>query len=165
MLFLFIFVLSGCGVGEKLIEKQVEKNVEKQMNEQMGADVDVDMNKNSVNIVTEDGASIQVGEGTVLPKGFPDDVYVGDGDIVSASKNLSGEGFQVTMVSNKNIDYLKQKYTGEVTTAGWDIDSDMSMAGVTIVTANKDNRVLSLSFSPDTEQEGKAMIVLIVMEN
>ncbi len=162
-IFLFVTVLgiavlfSGCGE-KTLVEKGIEKNIEKSL----GGDAQVDLDSGAVNIQTKEG-SIQVGGNIKLPEGFPTDVYLIEGKILSAMNNFVGEGYQVSVLTDKSIAEAKALYQEKLPADGWTIESTMDYGEMVGINAKKDGRQVSLVFTTDSES-GQTSVVLTVTE-
>jgi len=142
-----VVVLSGtlllAGCGEK---KAAEKAVEKASN---GA-VDVDIDNNKVTINTNEG-TIEVGDSVKLPSDFPSDVYVIDGTIKGVTHISENKGYTVSIETTKSVSQAKTEYENELKEEGWNITFSMNIQNGASMTAEKDNRNLTVSISSDGE--------------
>ena len=154
-----LVVLSGCGQ-KSLTEKQLENAVE----DSMGQNVDVDMGNGEVKITTEDGSVMEVGGGVSIPTDFPKDVYVVDGDIASAMKNVMGAGYQSTLSNGKTVSENQAIYEEELIKEGWTIGQSFAMGDTVMLSANKDDRTTSVTISIDPDNEGTTMVIINAME-
>lgn len=132
------FLFSGCTkkVAEKTTEKIIEKNV--------GSEANVDLNNDQLTIENEQGV-YQVGEKVSLPDGFPDDVYVIDGNIVAAMAMTEDQGYSVSVVTNKSVSEVKSEYEEKLKSADWNINLRMDYGESATLSATKANRTVSVS--------------------
>ena len=148
-----IFVVSGCGQ-KSLLENKIEKELEKSL----GGNAQVNLGDNSMKIETEQG-SIQVGGNASLPKDFPTDIYVIDGEIISAMKNVMGVGYQVAIKTNTSVKDVKELYEKKMKEAGWTIVSSMDLGTASVVSASKGKRQLTVSAGTEEGKEGTAVVL------
>ncbi|MFA6427356.1 MAG: hypothetical protein WCW16_02835 [Candidatus Magasanikbacteria bacterium] len=151
----FIFTASGCGQ-KTLVENQMERQLEKNL----GGDAKVQVDGENVNIQTQQG-SLQVGENVSLPQDFPSDVYVIDGQLMSAMKNVAGAGFQVVVKSDKSVKDAQELYENKLKEQGWTITASMDLGTASVVSAKKDERVVTVSIG--TEEGKKELTVIITI--
>ncbi len=153
----FTLFLSGCGT-ESLTEKQIEKDLEKSL----GGNSEVDLNNGAINLQTAEG-SLQVGGEINLPDGFPSDVYILDGKILSAMQNFGANGYQVIVSTNKSIAEAQTLYNEKIKKDGWNIQNTMNLGTSFIVSAVKDTRTLSVSIG-DGDEVGVVSIIVTVTD-
>lgn len=146
-----IFV-AGCG--QKIVEKSFENNLE----QKIGGDVDI--SENNINIQTEAG-SLQAGDKTTLPAGFPEDVYIVDGKLVAAYKDNANNGFVVNIQTNKTTAEVKKLYKENLEDNGWNIVLDTSQGGVVSFMLQKDQRNIMIGAE---EKDGLTSVTLIVSQ-
>jgi len=156
---LLVGVVSGCGQ-KSLTEKQMEKA----MGDGMGKDVNVDLSSGEVKIVTEDGSIMEVGGDVSLPADFPKDVYVMEGKIISAMKNVMGAGHQIMIGTTKSVQEVKEIYEEELVKEKWVIGSSLAMGDIVMLSANKDDRTVSITISIDEEDENMVIAIINVVE-
>jgi len=151
-------VLTASGCGEKtLVENQMERQLEKNL----GGDAKVQVDGENVNIQTEQG-SLQVGEDVSLPQDFPSDVYVIDGQLMSAMKNVVGAGYQVVVKSDKTPKDAQELYETKLKEQGWKITTSMNLGTAAVVSAQKGKRVVSVSLGTEEGKDGLAVIITVV---
>lgn len=132
--------LAGCGqsIGEKMTEKMIES--------QMGENADIDLKNGSVRVTTDEG-TFDMG-GAKLPDDWPTDapVYAGAKITYSASMNpVTGKaGKAVMFTTTDTAAKVLAYYKGALADEGWVTSSMMEGQGTSIITATKDDRVLSL---------------------
>lgn len=138
------FLFSGCTkkVAEKTTEKIIEKNV--------GSEANVDLNNDQLTIETEQGV-YQAGEQVSLPYGFPDDVYVIDGNIVAAMAMTEEQGYSVSVVTNKSVSEVKSEYEEKLKAADWNINLRMDYGESATLSATKANRTVSVSATASSD--------------
>lgn len=144
--------LSGCG--KKTAEKAAEKVIEKATNGQ----ADVDVSGNTVKINTNTG-SYAYGDKVDLPSDFPSDVYVIDGTIKTASSDKQYGSFAVSIETSKSVSDVKSDYESKLKDKGWNITYSASAQDSSSITAEKDNRSVSVFIS---SSEDKTMVILSV---
>ncbi|PLX25641.1 hypothetical protein C0580_02010 [Candidatus Parcubacteria bacterium] len=154
---LFLVLLLGVsvlttGCGKSANEKAAEKSLEASM----GANADVNIEGDNVNIKTDDG-TWSAGENISLPEGWPEDVYVTEGNILAAASNSLGNS--LTIVSEKSVAELKKEYQEKVSENGWEINMSFDTEGNVLYGAEKDDRSLSVTISTDDEGQTTVMII------
>ncbi len=95
----------------------------------LGGDVEVD--GDSVTVETEDGSVTMSGSEGELPDGFPSDFPIYDGvdiDSVSTIEGDSGTDYYINLYSDDSPKDVYDWYKSELSSAGWNIDSDLYMA-------------------------------------
>ncbi len=149
------FLFSGCTkkVAEKTTEKIIEKNV--------GSEANVDLNNNQLTIETEQSV-YQTGEQVSLPDGFPDDVYVIDGNIVAAMAMTEDQGYSVSVVTNKSVSEVKSEYEEKLKAADWNINLRMDYGESATLSATKANRTVSVSA---TASSGGTTVTIVTGNN
>ncbi len=152
ILLMFIVFTSGCG--SKIVEKNLEKDLEKQLNAK------VDLSGDNISIQTEAG-SLQAGDKTTLPEDFPEDVYIIEGDLLSAYKDNNMNSFVINIKTSKNINEIKQIYKEKLAENNWQTLLDFSQENSLSVSAQKDNRNLTVAAS----EEDVGMTVTIIVGN
>lgn len=151
----FAVLLTGCTkkVAEKTTESATERAIERATNSQ----VDVDLATNSVKINTN-GGSYQFGGNVALPTGFPDDVYIIDGTLTSATTATENSGYTVSIETTKSVEEAKALYETQLKNEGWTIALSMQYESSAAVGGQKGNRNVSVSIAQDTP--GKTLVVL-----
>jgi len=147
----FALFISGCGT-KSLVENQIEKN--------LGDDTKVDLNDESISIQTKEG-SLQVGGTINLPEGFPSDVYIIEGQILSAMQNFGSAGYQVIISTSKSIAETQILYSEKLKSEGWDIQNIMNLGAGSILSAVKDKRTLSVSIG-NGDEAGVVSVIITV---
>lgn len=153
-----VSIISGCGQNN-LMENKMEKELEKNL----GGKADVDMNNGGVKIETEQG-SIQVGGEVSLPKDFPTDIYVIDGKLVSAMKNVMGAGFQVAVQSNLSMQEIKSMYQIKLKEQGWVITNVSDLPNGTMVSGQKGKRQVVVAAGIEENVEGIMVMITSIEE-
>ena len=156
--FVLMFITTGCGV-DNLVENKMERDLQKQL----GGDVDIDMDNGEINIQTEDG-SFQAGGNVKIPEDFPEDVYVVEGELISAMKNVVGVGTQVMISTDKSISEVAELYNGKLVEEDWDIQVSMNLGEGAMLSAVKGERQVSVSVN-EGEDSKTAVILTIVEKN
>ena len=130
-----VLTLSGCGksLSDRVTEGIIEKST--------GGNADVDVSNGSMNIDVE-GMNFQVGEDVKLPEDFPKDVYLPENKLLSAITNE--KSYTITFeVADKAEDAYKD-YQEKLKAESWKVISTGSYEKMFTLTAEKENRMLSL---------------------
>jgi len=128
----------------------------------LGGQAQVDLGNNSMNIQTDQG-SLQVGGNVSLPKDFPADIYVIEGQLMSAMKNVMGAGYQVAIKSNANLKDAKELYEKKLKEQGWTIAQSADLGTTSMLLATKGKRQVSVTIGTEEGKEG-LVIMLTVMD-
>ena len=139
----FVFMLAGCGLGQKTAENTAENMAENAIEKETGGNADVDIEKDKVDIKTEDG-SMQAGEDVSLPADFPKDVYVFEGKIKTVIQSNETAGFSVSIETDKAVESIKSIYEEKLKADGWKITGSMVIGDSITVVGEKDNRTVSI---------------------
>jgi hypothetical protein len=137
-------VLTGCG--QNVSQTASEKATEKIIEQQTGGQAKVDINKDNLKVESKDG-NIEVGQNVKLPEGFPKDVYVIAGNIISAFSEPTKENYTVSIEINKDLNEVAALYQEKLKADGWQITGNMSYGDVTSVVAEKDSRTATVMIS------------------
>lgn len=116
--------LSACG-GDDLASGLAERAVE----QAGGGEVDVEIGDGGESFSITDGEGNVVASGQGLPDGFPAEVPLVDAEILSgvSAGGASGEGWAVTMLSDRPADELVDEATGLLEEAGFSAEGQGSM--------------------------------------
>jgi len=136
-------LLTGCGktAAELTAEKIIENN--------LGGNADVNIKGDSVNIETDQG-NWQAGQGASLPDNWPADIYVPEGNIITAINTGLNQG--ITVVVDKSVAELKDEYKEQMAGLGWNSTTEFSIDNSVILGAEKDGRLLSISIVSEDNQ-------------
>jgi len=146
-------LVTGFGsCGKKAAEKTIESSIEKST----GGQVDVDVDKDSVKIETNEG-TFESGENVSLPSGFPSDVYVVDGTVTSATSSAE-DAYTVTIETSKSVNAVKELYESKLASDGWDISMTMTFEDSATLGGEKDDRTVTVSIGEDSD--GKTFVIL-----
>ena len=154
----FTLLSSGCGQ-----KSAVENKIKNELEKSVGGDVSVEVGENKINIQTEQG-SLQVGGKVTLPKNFPSDVYIIDGELMSAMNNVGTPGFQIAIKSSLSLAEASKLYQTKLKEQGWKILKAMDIGTASIVMAQKDNRQLTVTMGTEAGREGLAVMLNLVDE-
>ena len=153
--------LTGCG--KSLVEKQMEKKIQKEIGKDFNVDIDGD--GETVKIVGEDGSVMQGGENVKLPKDFPKDVYIIDGDLLAVVENLGMVGYNIAISTDEDIEEIGEVYKDKITKDGWTINSNMTVPGMLMLNAEKGDRTLTIAATPDEDGSEKNVVSVTVVKN
>jgi hypothetical protein len=142
-------ILTGCGnsVAQKASEKALENAIEKET----GGQAKVDINNNNYKVESKDG-KIEVGQNVNLPDGFPKDVYVIGGNIISAFSEPTKESFTVSIEISMNLSEAAALYQEKLKGDGWQITGNMSYGDITSVIAEKADRTATVMISKSSDK-------------
>jgi hypothetical protein len=150
-----VLVISGCG--KSLSDRAAEGLAEGMIEKSLGGNADVDLSGGSMK-ANVGGVSIETGDGAGLPTGFPSDVYVIKGKIISAINNIEQKSYSVYIETNGTVQEATLDYNKELADDGWTITGSANFGGVLSLSAEKEGRVLSVVIS--TGDEGKTLVML-----
>ncbi len=145
-LFMFlcsITLLGACNPAENVAEEMMENAIE----EETGGDADVNFGNDGTMRVETDEGTFEAG-GNRVPSDWPSDapVYPGAKVTYSAMMNpQTGEPGAALMLSTEDSEEdVEAFYTAQIATDGWKVEGTMRSGGMTVITAKKEGRVLSL---------------------
>lgn len=143
--------VTGCRKGaEKLSEKLMEKAIE----HQSGGKADVDIQGDSVKIVTKDGeASATFGDKASVPKDFPSDVTIYKGAKVVGSVSTP-DGAMVNLQSKDAAGKIIEFYQAEMAKNGWEQENTADMGAQKMLSMKKGERqfVVMVTAADDMSQ-------------
>lgn len=150
-----VLMLAGCGGSpdEQILEEQIEQ--------QTGSDADVDISGDSVNISgeTEDGAfSLSSGEGTEVPKDFPDDVLIYSPSSVDSAMVMP-EGLSLTLKTKDDSEKIEEAYKSGMIAKGWSEQASIDMGTQSMLAYTKGDRAANITIVPS---DGGTQILIIV---
>lgn len=160
-----VLTLSGCWplpssekVGEKIIEKTIES--------QTGGKVDINADKESMTISSNEGNTTFSGEGEAkLPDKFPSDIFVmNDAKIVMASTIKEGNSYSISYGTDIALSEAYSKYKSEMAGMGWTNENEIDMgAQGKMLSFNKGNRnvAVTMGISNSDENKGKTTILVV----
>ena len=151
---LLAVTVSGCG--KKTV---TEKAMEKAFEDSMGGEANIDVDGDTVKIETEDG-TLQVGT-SELPENWPEDIYIAEGKITSASSHTDGI-FNVSIEASESVSDMQTKYKEELEKNGWTINMTFALDDNVLLGAEKDDRSVSITIGID---EGKTLIIIGTSKN
>lgn len=155
-----VFTLLSSGCGQK---SSVENKIKNELEKSVGGEVNVEVGDKKINIQTEQG-SLQVGGKITLPKNFPSDVYVIDGELMSVMDNVKNSGYQIAIKANLSLADASKLYQTKLKEQGWKILQAMDVGTASIVMAQKDNRQLTVAMGKEEGKEGLAVMLNLVNE-
>lgn len=135
-------LLAGCG------QRAAENMIENAMERETGQDAQVDVNRDgSMRIETEDGTF--TAGGTAMPDGWPEDAPAYPGATVSYAGTMNPatgkSGMAAILMTQDGGDAVAAYYKDRLTRDGWKIDTTMLGGDMSIVSATKDDRTLSIA--------------------
>ena len=115
--------------------------------------------QSAVTITGNNGEKMTINsEGTKLPDDYPKDVPVASGAKIVMSTsvdNKTTKGSHLVLESTDSLDKITEFYKKGLADNGWKISATFAQPQMTIITAAKDNRELSLSVQ---QGDGKSTI-------
>ncbi len=146
---LFLF---GCG-GEKTVSTD-------------DGDLKIKQDGDDVEITFEgdEGQSFKANSGgnVDIPASFPSDMPLYSKATPIMAMDMGAEGQMVTLQTDRDSGEVHQFYLKELESQGWEIQSQMEMAGQKMIGAVKGNRQASIMVG---EVDGKTQINLTVVED
>ncbi len=139
---LLVVVMVGASCGQKAAEEKIENDIESATN----GDAEVDLDDNSVKVNTNE-ATFEAGESVDLPEDFPSDVFVIDGTIIAAVTVEEGDSYSLNIQTSKSVSDAKAEYEEELEADGWDINVSMDLGGSSTMSAEKDDRLTTITIS------------------
>lgn len=152
-------LLSGCFLTDKITEKFVEEAIETGTN----GDVDMDIDGESITFGSDDGDSTwTAGEGTEIPDGFPNDVYLyKNAEIIMASSHEDEDNatvYSVTYMVDEEMSDIADKYVSEQEKNGWKQVSKTDMSDIIILSFEKgDDRFISITITVNEDEPGSVV--------
>lgn len=161
-------VLTGCG-GKKEEAKSAPEDVDvapaqqaedetaaaivsKAMSMASGEDVKVKVDGDKVTFTAEQGdVTIQGGEGTELPKDFPEDMPVYKNAVILHTATSGKDMFTVSLQSKDPVKTVSDFYKSTMESKGWESQTTMDMPNRSILAYKKGNRVASLMIAADND--------------
>ena len=154
-----VSVLAAFGIGISGCSSIAEQAVEQIVEESTGVEVDEDGEK--VTITGDEGETLEIdGSGTTLPDGFPSDVPVYDGEIMSSTSFSAGEGqsFSVAILTDDAFADVVDWYKAEFSAEAWEVVGETSAqvdGGSTAILAyQKGEREVGITVVEDAENPG-----------
>jgi hypothetical protein len=138
--------VTGCGA---LIKSAAEQ----------ATGVKVDQSGDGVTVTGPDGQTVTTGESAELPDGFPTDVPLYEGKIVSSVK--TGNGFLVSLETPDEAKAIYDWYQTEVEAEGWTKTTEMSTPEGGLIAAEKAGSTLAVNVGYSASDK-KSTIILTV---
>ena len=117
----------------------------------------------TVTITGKNGEQVTINsEGGKLPGDYPKDVPVASGAKVVMATNVNNEkdrGSNLVLESTDSLEHLVAFYQKGLNDNGWKVNATLSQPQMTVITAAKDTRELSLSIQ---QAEGKCTVTQAV---
>lgn len=145
--------LAGCGDSD---EEQAERAAEAVL----GEDADVDIDGDSMTF--EDGGNT-ITTGTGVPDGFPEDVELVDGEVVSGMGSDGGDGasFTVVVSSPAELTEAADEARSLLEGAGWTVDTENEMEGLTTLRLSKDGTEVGITVLPADSGSGSQVMYTV----
>lgn len=116
--------------------------------------VDVDRNLDGTTTYESEQGTVTVGMGGSMPANWPSDApeaYSGANIVYSGTSNpTTGEtGSAVSYTVSASAESVIEYYRSQLTSAGWTITAATQAAGMQVITATKDTRVIGVYVTTD----------------
>lgn len=146
-------LLVGCGDSE---EEQAEQAAEAVL----GEDADVDIDGDSV---TFDDGDTSITSGSGLPDGFPEDLPVLEGEILSgmASDDGSTKNYSVIVSASGDPASAAAEVKGLLEDAGWTLESENEMEGLSTLRFSKDGTEVGVNVLPGDTGDGSQVMYAV----
>jgi hypothetical protein len=141
--------LSGC------VKAPTEKANEKLLENALGQDADVNIEGNTYK-VNVNGVEIEAGENVVMPQNFPNDIYLPQGTLLSSM--VTEMSLTLSMEAEESPTDLFALYQEKISAENWKVVTSGNFGDILTLTAEKENRILSVTVSQDENQ--KTILVL-----
>jgi len=119
--------------------------------------------ESAVTVKGNNGETLTINSsGAKLPDDYPKDVPVASGAkvVMAASvNNANNNGSNLVLESTDSLDKLLEFYKKGLADNGWKVEATISQEKMTMLTASKDKRALSVHIQ---EQEGKSTVTQTV---
>ena len=149
IMFISVMVMFGCG--EKAGEKAAEEMAEKALESSFDGEAEVDIEKESIRIETEEGEmTMTMGDSVKLPADFPKDVFMYNGAELSMAMEHP-QGFNLSLQTKDDMSKVLEVYLAEMTEKGWTKEMSMDMGGQKMMAFKKEERAVSVMISSDEE--------------
>jgi hypothetical protein len=152
----------GAGCGQRAVEKTIERGIENET----GSQVDVDMDRNAVNITDEQsGASLSAGDEVTFPDDFPSDIpKYENGTLKMVTQNMGVNQYGYMMQTRDNAAVAAAWLKDEAQKAGWQLQSSMTIQQSTILmferSGEESDMSLNVSVSVDEDDANAVNIVV-----
>ena len=180
-MFLVLFILSGCKLGQNIAENIAEEAIEKAIEKESGENVEIDLEEGEMSIEGEDGevsissdddsveiksddGEVTFGSGAELPEGFPGNVPVYP-DMELTMSLIVDEGYSISGLTEDAGDDVFAWYKDKF--SGWTIEGEFSMntdEGKTASLSAKGNGLMVTILVIETEDEGTAVVQTVTEE-
>jgi len=139
----------GC---QSIAEKATEAAVEN------ATGIDIEKSGDEVTIKGEDGTELTASSDGELPEGFPTDVPVYEGAIVSSIK--TDNGFSVVIEAQGDVVEIFDWYKDELTSEGWKIVTEMKVEDGGALVSEKGNETAQVTLGVDSSDASKTTITI-----
>jgi hypothetical protein len=152
----------GAGCGQRAVEKTIERGIENET----GNQVDVDVDRNAVNITDEEtGASLSAGDEVTFPDDFPSDIpKYENGTLKMVTENMGVNQYGYMMQTRDDAVVVAAWFKDEAQKAGWQLQSSMTIQQSSIMmferTGGESGMSLNVSVSVDEDDAGTVNIVV-----
>jgi len=150
--FVVLAFIAGCSCSENAEQSIAEKIAEKAIEAQTGQKADIDMDKESMTIKTEDGdVSITSGKSAQIPDNFPKDIPMYEGYVLDMAMEVP-EGYSLSFTTEDDVAKVSEWYLNEMTDEGWTKEASMDMGSQKMLVFKKGERGVNLVVAPDEDQ-------------
>ncbi len=146
-------VVVGCSCSETAEERIAETIAEKALEAQTGQKADIDVDKESMTITTEDGKmTMTSGKGARLPENFPEDIPIYKGYALDMAMEMP-KGYSVSFTTKDDVSTVSEWYLTEMTDKGWTKEASMDMGDQKMLVFKKGERGVNLVVAPDPDKD------------
>lgn len=126
--------------------------------------ISVDEDGDSAKITTDEG-EMEAGDDLTLPNYWPDDVPVYAEDSISTVGKNDEENFYLSFISGSTANEIYSWYLEELETQGWAVTSQTSLETGSTISAEKDDRLLSIFILKEEDGDDTSTVVTVGPNN
>jgi len=139
--------IAGLWFGGVFQREAAEEAAENAIEAATNGSANVELDTDGSMIFETDEATMEINSGGAeLPDGFPTDVYVVDGTIQAAASTAE-DAYTLTIQTDKAVADVKAEYQEQLAAEGWAQTLSIDLEGGSSLSAEKDNRTLTVSIS------------------
>ena len=129
-----------------------EKIAEKAIEAQTGRNVDIDVDKESMQITTKDGEmTMTSGKAATLPDNFPTDIPICESCTLDMAMEVP-QGYSLRFTTTDDASTVSEWYLNAMIDKGWIKEASMDMGAQTMLVFSKGERGVNVAISQDTDQ-------------
>ena len=137
---------------EKAEETVAEKIAEKAIEAQTGKKADIDVDKESMTIKTEDGEmTMTSGKAAKIPDNFPKDIPMYEEYVLEMAMELP-KGYSLSFTTKDDMSQVSEWYLDEMIDEGWTKEASMDMGDQKMLVFKKGERGVNFVIAPDSDK-------------